>query len=74
MKKTKSQSALEFCDKFDGILKELDTCNPEAPISEDEVKSILYHAVKDTSPMLVSTRINSRGRKLQWRDEKNKSM
>ena len=56
MKKTKSQSALEFCDKFDEILKELDTCNPEAPISEDEVKSIFYHAVKNTSPVLVSTR------------------
>ena len=73
MKKTESQSALEFCDKFDGILKELDTCNPEAPISEDEVKSIFYHAVKDTSPVLVSTRMvrNQTGTDMTYEEMKN---
>ena len=51
MKKNKNQTAIEFCDKFDEALKELDVCNPETSTSEDEIKSIFYHAVKNTSPV-----------------------
>ena len=73
MKQTKSHSALEFCDKFDEILKELDTCNQEAPISEDEEKSIFYHTVKNTSPVLVSTRMvrNQTGTDMTYEEMKN---
>ena len=73
MKKSKSQSAIEFCDKFDEVLKVLDVCNPEASTSEDEIKSIFYHAVKNTSPVLVSTRMvrNQTGTDMSYDEMKN---
>ena len=73
MKKSKNQRAIEYCDKFDEVLKELDVCNPEASTSEDEIKSIYYYAVKNTSPVLVSTRIvrNQTGTDMTYEEMKN---
>ena len=73
MKKNKNQTAIEFCDKFDEALKELDVCNPETSTSEDEIKSIFYHAVKNTSPVLVSTRMvrNQTGTDMTYEEMKN---
>ena len=44
----------EFCDRFDAIIRQYESCDTGVPLSEEEKRSAFYQAVSGISPELRS--------------------
>ena len=53
--KSNNEKVSDFCNRFNDIIKEYDTCNTKIPLSEEEIRAGFYNAVPDSSPELRST-------------------
>ena len=54
LKMNKEEELNEFCDKFDNIIREYESCDTSVPLSEEEKRSAFYQAVSYDNPELRS--------------------
>ena len=54
LKMNKKEEVNEFCDKFDNIIREYESCDTSVPLSEEEKRSAFYQAVSSDNQELRS--------------------
>lgn len=54
LKKFRGEKVNNFIEKFEKILRQFESCNPNKTIAEDEKRALFFHAVSDAHPELVT--------------------